>query len=89
MIYFDRDRSLIGFCAIGSKGTFYYLYHYGQNAGSGVMEMQELCQENFESQWRASWIRGVMLHPEENILYMVGSGNRYMKALAKTIAMDS
>ena len=89
MIYFDWDRCLIGFCATGSKGTFYYLYRYQWNWDMESVEFQELCQENFGNKWRASWIRAAMLHPEENILYMVRSGDLYMKALAKPIEVDS
>lgn len=89
MIYFDWDRCLIGFCATGSKGTFYYLYRYQWNWDMESVEFQELCQENFGNKWRASWIRAAMLHPEENILYMVRSGDLYMKTLAKPIEVDS
>ncbi len=88
LIYFDRSRSLIGFCAKGSQGTYYYLYRYQQDTIYDPIELQELCQENFESKWQASWIRGVILHPEESILYMVRSGNLHMQGLAKPIFIE-
>lgn len=86
MVYFDRKRSLIGFCATGSKGTFYYLYRYQQNTDSDVVELQELCQENFGNQLQTGWIRGHMLHPEENILYMIRSSSMRIEEMAKPIA---
>lgn len=88
LIYFDRSRSLIGFCAKGSRGTYYYLYRYQQDTIYDPIELQELCQENFENKWQASWIRGVMLHPEEGILYMVRSSNIRMQGLAKPIFIE-
>lgn len=86
MVYFDRKRSLIGFCATGSKGTFYYLYRYQQNTDSDVVDLQELCQENFGNQLQTGWIRGHMLHPEENILYMIRSSGMRIEGMAKPIA---
>lgn len=88
MIYFDRNRSLIGFCASGSIGTFYYLYHFGQKTDTAVWEFQELFHENFGLKGRASWIRGTVLPGEKNMMYMIRSSNVRMNGMARGFTVD-
>ncbi|MDE6851154.1 MAG: beta-propeller domain-containing protein [Lachnospiraceae bacterium] len=88
MVYFDQEHSLLGFCAAGSEGTFYYLYCYRQSADTDAVEIQELFQENFGIQRQAYWIRGTMLHPEDNMLYLIRSSGTRINGLAKSISMS-
>lgn len=88
MIYLDRNRSFIGFCAMGSKGTFYYLYHFEQKTDTDVWEFQELYQENFGMKGRAFWIRGTVFPGEKNMMYMIRSSNLRIDGMARRFAVD-
>lgn len=84
-VYFNKDRSLIGFCATGSQGTVYYLYQYHKDMDTGEVELYELFQEDFGHKAAAFWIRGTMMNPWENVLYLVRNGSVRMEGLAKPI----
>lgn len=85
MIYFDQDRRLIGFCATGSQGTRYYLYRYQQDSDTGEVQFEKLCEENFNKDYRATWIRGTVMPAEEDLFYMVRNGGAAMSGLVQAI----